>query len=158
MRAVALSVLVLIAGLMSAAPARAELYLGLAVDSGLFGVNIEVAGPAGSAYVVLGAYQGDTGYEIENMTAIVGVRRFQDGKFNEDGYFGGAFLGDVGGGTDYNRYGLGGEIGYQWVMEHLRTTLQAGIALMGEGSGKGAPAGGDPEPTALLGASINLRF
>lgn len=158
MRVVALSILVFVAGLTLAAPARAELYLGLAVESGLFGVNIELAGPVGSVYAVLGSYQGSTGYEFENMTGFVGLRRFQDGKFNEDGYFGGVFVGDIGGGTDYNRFGLGGELGYQWLTSHLRMTLQAGMALMGDGSGKGAPETGNIEPAALLGASISMRF
>lgn len=158
MRVVALSVMVFVAGLLSAAPARADLYVGLALESGLLGVNIEKAGPAGSVYVVLGAYGGATGFEPANMTGLIGLRRYQDGKYDASGYFGGVFLGDIGGGTDYTRYGVGGELGYQWMTDHLRMTLQAGMALMGEGSGTGAPANSDVEPSPLLGTSISLRF
>lgn len=158
MRVVALSLAVLVAGLLST-PAQAELLVGLTEDSGLLGINVEVAGSAGSAYVVIGAYQARTGIDPANLTGIVGLRRFQDGKFNQNGYFGGIFLGDVGGGTDYNRYGAGGELGYQWLTDHLRMTMHAGVALMGEASGPQAPvASSSVEPAPLLGASISLRF
>ena len=44
------------------------------------------------------------------------------------------------------------------VAEQNMASVAAGMALMGDGSGDGAPANGDIEPAALLGASINLRF
>lgn len=148
--------------LLASAPARAEMYLGLTADGQLLGVNIEFAGAVGSAYVVLGAYEANTGYEFENLTAIIGLRRFQGGKYKESSFFGGIFLGDVDGGPSYTRLGAGGEVGYQWVTENLRTTLHAGMALVGEASGEGAPvtssASASIQPSPLLGASVSLRF
>lgn len=158
MRALALSAAVLSAGLLSTQTARADLLVGLTTNSGLTGVNIEFVGEPGSAYIVLGSYVSGTGYEPENITGIIGVRRYMGGKHDQSTYFGGVYAGDIDGGPGYNRFGAGGEIGYQWVTAHLRMTLHAGMGLAGEGTGDGAPAGDDIEPVPQLGASISLRF
>lgn len=157
MRALALP-LVLAAAIAAPAVAHADLLLGLTTDNGLKGVNIEKTGPAGSVYVVLGSFQSNTGFEITNMTGILGFRRFQEGKYDEDAYFAGAFVGDIAGGPGYNRYGAGGELGYQWVTDHLRMTMSAGMALAGESSRGAAPGATAIEPVPLLAASISLRF
>ena len=68
MRALALYAAVLSAGLLSTQTARADLLVGLTTNSGLTGVNIELVGESGSAYVVLGSYVSGTGYEPENIT------------------------------------------------------------------------------------------
>lgn len=149
--------LLLFAAMTAATTARAELLVGLVTYSGLVGVNVEVAGQATSGYVVLGAYPADTGFEIDNLTGMLGFRRFQDGKSGESGYFGGGFVGDVDGGPGYNRFGAGGELGYQWITGNLRMTLQAGMALAGEGSRSPRPGGTDIEPIPHLGASISMR-
>lgn len=154
MRVLALSFLFVLA---VSTPARAEMLLGLMTSSGLNGVNMEWANDKGSVWVLLGAYQASTGFEPENLTGLVGMRRFLDGEFKKGG-FTGVFAGDVDGGTDYNRFGAGGEVGYQWVTTYLRTTLHAGVALAGEGSGAGAPAGDDIEPVLLVGASVSMRL
>ncbi len=162
MRVVALMLAALVAVVLVAAPAHAGMYVGLTADGELVGVNIEFAGSVGSVYAVLGTYQGKTGYEFENLTGIVGLRRFQDGAYNESSFFGGIFIGDVDGGPAYTRLGAGGEVGYQWVTTNLRMTLHAGMALAGEASGEGVPvatpASDGIAPVPLLGASVSLRF
>lgn len=159
MRAIALSLMLATSAALFAAPARAEFLVGLAATNELLGVNLEFAGTASSTYVVLGAYQSATGYEIDNLTGYVGYRRYQGGKFDQDTYFGGFFLGDVAGGPTYNRFGAGGELGYQWVSENLRVSAQVGLAIVGEASGTGVPAvsSGEPRPQALIGVSVSLR-
>lgn len=154
MRALALPALLLLA---ISTPARAEVLLGLMTSNGLNGFNLEWASDKGSFWVLAGAYQASTGFEPENLTGLLGVRRFLDGKL-QSGPFTGAFAGDVDGGTDYNRFGAGGEVGYQWLTTYLRTTLQAGVALAGEGSGPGAPADDDLKPILVLGASVSMRL
>lgn len=158
MRVVALSLAVLVTGILSAAPARAEFLVGLTADNELVGINLEVAGRLGSAYAVLGAYQSATGYEVANLTGIVGVRRFFSEAHDVNGYFGGIYAGDIAGGFNYNRFGVGGELGHQWLTDHLRMTLHAGMGLVGEGTGEGAPPDTEIKPTPLFGASISLRF
>ncbi|MFZ5756621.1 MAG: hypothetical protein ACOY3X_06935 [Pseudomonadota bacterium] len=147
----------LVAAMTVASTARAELLVGLTTNSGITGVNVEVVGKGTSGYILLGAYPDDTGYEPENLTGMIGFRRFQGGKADQNGYFGGGFAGDVDGGPGYNRFGAGGELGYQWLTDHLRFTLHAGMALAGESS-RGAREGQtDISPVPHLGASVSLR-
>ncbi|MFZ5723179.1 MAG: hypothetical protein ACOY33_05905 [Pseudomonadota bacterium] len=157
MRASALP-LILAAAIAVPGIAQADMLVGLASASGLKGFNIEKTWPSGSVYVLLGSYQSATGFEFENLTGIIGFRRFQGAKSDASGYFGGAYAGDVDGGPDFNRYGAGGELGYQWVTDHLRITMQAGMALAGESSRGERQGGTELEPVPLLGASISLRF
>lgn len=157
MRAVALP-LVLAAALAAPAAAQADMLVGLASANGLKGVNLEKTGRLGSVYMLLGTYQSNTGFNVENMTGMLGVRRFQGGKFDQSGYFGGAFAGDIDGGPEFTRYGAGGEIGYQWVTAHLRMTMQAGMALVDESSRGPEPGGTSIEPLPVLGLSVSLRF
>lgn len=157
MRAFALP-LVLATVLAAPVAAQADMLVGLASANGLKGVNLEKTGRLGSLYVVLGTYQGGTGFNVENMTGMLGFRRFQGGKFDESGYFAGGFAGDIDGGPEFTRFGAGGEIGYQWVTAHLRMTMQAGMALVDESSRGPEPGGTTVEPLPVLGASISLRF
>lgn len=156
MRVVALPLL-LAALLAMPCAARADFLLGLASTHGMTGLNVEKTGDAGSVYALLGAYPAETGFEFADLTGIIGFRRFQGGKF-ASGYFAGGFIGDVDGGPDFTRYGAGGEIGYQWLTEHLRMEAHAGMSLAGESS-RGAREGDtDISPVPMLGASISLRF
>lgn len=155
MRVLALPALIFF--LLLSMPARAEVLLGVMTSNGLNGVNVEWVGEEGSVWVLAGAYQASTGLEPENLTGLVGFRRFLDGKY-ESGFFGGAFAGDVDGGTSYNRFGAGGELGYQWVKSNLRTTLQAGVALVGDATGDSVPEEGDTRPVLVLGASVSMRL
>lgn len=157
MRAFALP-LVLATVLAAPVAAQADMLVGLGSANGLKGVHLEKTGRLGSLYALLGTYQSDTGFNVENMTGMVGYRRFQGGKFDESGYFGGAFAGDIDGGPDFNRFGAGGEIGYQWVTAHLRMTMQAGMALVDEPSRGAEPGGTSIEPLPVLGLSASLRF
>lgn len=157
MRAIALSVAVAAATVFAATNVRAEFLVGIAGANELMGVNLEFAGQASSFYVVLGAYQAKTGYEIDNLTGLMGYRRYQGGQFTKNTYFGGVFAGDVDGGATYNRFGAGGEFGYQWITENLRVTAQAGLAIVGEPSNASPTKPGDPEPHLLIGASVSLR-
>ncbi len=156
MRVLALPCIALL--LAVSATSRADMLIGLAAANELAGVNIEFVGEGSSFYAVLGSYQSNTGYELDDLTAVVGYRRFQGGQALQSGYFGGAFAGDIDGGPGYNRFGAGGEVGYQWMTDHLRMSLQAGVGLVGESS-RGPKAGStDVEPVAVIGAGINLRF
>lgn len=158
MRALALPV-ILAAMLIAPAPSRADMLVGVATVNGLKGINLEKTAQWGSVYLLAGAYQSNTGFELaENLTGIVGFRRFQERRYDQNAYFGGGFAGDLDGGPDYSRYGAGGELGYQWVTEHLRITMQGGLALMGEPSRGARPNSTEIEPILLLGASISLRF
>lgn len=158
MRVLALSSMVAATLVLAAAPARADFLLGIAGTNELMGTNFEWAGEASSTYIVLGAYQSKTGYEIANMTGYLGHRRYIGGSFQKSTFFGGFVLGDLAGGDTYNRPGIGGEIGYQWLTENLRVTAQGGMAIVGEASGIGAPLSTDPEPISLIGVSANIRF
>lgn len=157
MRALALP-LFLVATAVVPVVARAELLVGLATENGLKGVNVEKTGTAGSAYAVVGTYQSPTGFKPTHLTGMLGLRRFQGGKFDEDGYFGGAFLGDIAGGPNRHRYGVGGEVGYQWMTDHLRLTLEAGMALAGAPSTGATPGSTAITPVPLLAASVSFRF
>lgn len=144
--------------LLTSFPAKAEILLGLMTSNGLNGVNVEwVKDDTRSYWLLAGAYQASTGFEPENLTGLLGVRKFLEGKYATS-MFGGFFAGDVDGGTDYNRLGIGGELGYQWLTRNLRTTLQAGVALAGEASGDAPPKGDDVRPILVLGASIAMRI
>lgn len=143
---------------VASVPARADFLLGLVAANELVGTNFEWAGEASSTYIVLGAYQAKTGFEIEDMTAYVGHRRYAGGAFAKSTFFGGVVLGDLGGGPTYNRPGIGGEAGYQWLTENLRVSIQAGVAILGEASGMGGPTTTDPEPQSFIGAGASIRY
>lgn len=153
-----LALLALLSALSVPSPAKAEVLLGLMTSNGLNGVNVEwVKDDNGSFWLLAGAYQASTGFEPENLTALLGMRRFLEGKYGA-GMFGGFFAGDVDGGTRHNRLGAGGEIGYQWLTKNLRSTLQAGVALAGEASGDAPPEGSDIRPVLVVGASVSMRL
>lgn len=158
LRALLCSLPLLSLSLLSTA-VRADTLVGVSVANELFGANIEAAGSWGSVYAVLGSYQAKTGFNLfENVTGYVGYRGYLDNKYDQDNYFGGFFIGDVAGGDNYNRYGAGGEIGYQWVSDTLRTELHGGLAIVGEATGTGVPLVNEVKPQAIIGASVSLRF
>lgn len=156
MRFFALSSMIAMVLALAAAPARADFLIGLAAVNEFMGTNLEWAGEESSTYVVLGAYQAKTGYEIESLTGIVGHRRYAGGSFHKSTFFGGFYIGDLDGGPAYNRFGAGGEVGYQWLKENLRITAQAGLAIL-EPEDLGATAT-EPEPQSLIGVSASLRY
>jgi hypothetical protein len=144
---------------ISAQAAKAEFLLGLVVANELLGSSLEWAGEASSTYLVLGSYQSKAGYQVEDMTAYVGHRRYAGGVFAKSSFFGGVLLGDLGGGPNFNRPGIGGEAGYQWLTENLRVSLNAGVVILGEPSGaSGTGSTSDPEPASFIGAGAAIRF
>jgi hypothetical protein len=145
--------------LLAAVPARAEFWLGLIDMNGMAGFNFEWAGSAGSGWLAVGSYQGNTGFEFDNTTGSAGWRWYNEGKFDQSGYFGGVILGDLDGAANYNRFGAGGELGYQWVTQHLRMTVQGGLTVVDAPTdGPKSATEQDPEPKAIFGASISLRI
>lgn len=153
MRRLAFSVLL---AMLLPAAAQAEFWLGVGVDGGIAGINIEVANDRGSAWILVGAYQSSTGFELfDEMTAVAGVRRYQTG-YSQNGYFAGLFLGDVDGSDGEPRLGAGGELGYQWLTDNLRMTLQAGMALAEGDDNK--PGESAVKPVPMLGASVSMRL
>lgn len=144
--------------MLSSAVSRADFLLGLVAANELVGTSLEWAGEASSTYLVLGAYQSKAGYQVEDMTAYLGHRRYAGGVFAKSTFFGGVLLGDLGGGPTFNRPGIGGEAGYQWLTENLRVSLNAGVVILGEASGTGAPTATEPEPTSFIGAGAAIRF
>jgi len=143
---------------MSSASARAEFLLGLVAANELVGTSLEWAGDASSTYLVLGSYQSKAGYQVEDITAYLGHRRYAGGVFAKSTFYGGVLLGDLGGGPTFNRPGIGGEAGYQWLTENLRVSLNAGVVILGEASGTGGPTATDPEPSSFIGAGAAIRF
>lgn len=158
MRVTALSSMIATVLVLFAAPARAEFLLGIVAANELMGTNFEWAGEASSTYVVLGTYQDKTGFNVENLTGYLGHRRYAGGLFHKSTFFGGFYVGDLAGGPTYNRIGAGGEVGYQWLTDNLRVSVQAGVALIGEASGENGPTTTDPEPQSFMGAGASIRF
>lgn len=158
MRAVALSLALLPVVLMPAA-ARAEVAVGIGGFNEFLGTSVEYVGTHSSFFVAGGAYQARSGYQLDNLTGYAGYRRYI-GDAGKSTYFGGVILGDIDGGANYNRFGAGGELGYQWVTEHLRIRGFVGMAIAGDGTGPGAPPNqtGEPEPQALIGGTVSIRF
>lgn len=155
MRALALPVLLGV--MLFPSTTRAEFYLGVMGISGLNGIAAEWADTWGSVWLLAGAYQAASGFELDNATGLAGYRRFQNGGFNRSGFFGGALVGDVDGGTEDNNFGAGGEVGYQWVTQSLRSSLHAGVALVSDEGDPGA-SGQGIKPVGLFGASVSLRL
>lgn len=155
MRARALTLLVAILLAVTSASARAEFLLGLVAANELVGTNFEWAGEASSTYIVLGAYQAKTGFEIADMTGYIGHRRYAGGVFAKSTFFGGVVAGDLGGSPGITRAGIGGEAGYQWLTENLRVSIQAGLAIL---EADPASANSEPEPESFIGAGASIRF
>ena len=158
MRVTALYALAVAALLSAPVPVRADFLLGMSVTNELVGPTFEWAGDASSTYLALGAYQGNTGYDVENLTGYIGHRRYVGGDFHKRSFYGDFFLGDLGGGPTFNRFGAGGAVGHQWLTENLRVYVAAGVVVLGEASGTGGPTSTDPEPQSILGAGASIRY
>ena len=135
-----------------AVQARAEVLIGLGNISGFTGPNLEWAGERTSYYVMPGIDTDSTG--LHTLHWIAGLRhRIDYGLSSTTGFYTGAIVGDLGGNNDYNRYGAGGTLGYQWVKEYTRITLDSSLLVLE----RKPEAGLEEEPRVVLGVTISLR-
>lgn len=120
-------------GLLSVSPVKAELLYGVGFANNLVGPQLEWAGRHYTAYVLPGLHTKDGGLDVEDIRWVIGARyRLDGGTTVTNGFYVGAVAGDLGknGGKKRERYGIGMELGHQWVTTNLRWTLGAGIAAL----------------------------
>lgn len=116
-------------------------YLGLAAWNGLAGVQVEVANPVGSVFIMAGGHA-DTGsvddWEKGNRFGFMAGLRFLAGDGLSSGWHGTLFGGTLAVETQredgrrvaYQRLGGGGGLGYQLVRERLRAGFTLGVAQL----------------------------
>jgi len=132
---------------------RAELLVGIGYMNGVVGPNLEWAWQRNTAYVLPGAHLGNQGLE-DDFRWVAGMRhRIDRGTTVTSGFFTGAMVGDLGGEKHYERLGVGGELGHQWVGNFLRLTVSGGIALLEELKEEDL----DMEPQLTIGVTLSLR-
>lgn len=140
--------------LLLPALSQAELLLGIGYVNGMVGPNIEWAWQRHTAYVQPGAHLGDYGLEDDELRWVAGMRyRLDRGTTVTSGFFTGFMVGDLGGERQYERLGVGGELGHQWVGNYLRLTISGGMALLEELSERDL----DAEPQFVLGVTLSVR-
>ena len=153
MRDLALSFL-LFACLLAAPVTRADTLVGIAFVEGLTGLNLEYMGERTSYYGVFGAHSGSGGLEAGDNRWVVGFRKRVDrAPMASPGFFVGMVAGDLGGRKQYERLGVGGELGHQWLTPNSRTTLSAGFAALEEVEEQAVEA----EPGVFLGVTWSVR-
>ncbi len=132
---------------------RAEGLIGLGIVHNVNGLNLEWTFEHSSVYVIPGFYFDSTG-RADDLAWVTGFRhRLEGGAMSEDGFYNGIIAGHLDGTRGTDRLGAGGELGYQWVADHTRWTLSAGLAALEERErfDKGV------EPQAFFGFSVSLR-
>lgn len=140
--------------LFAASPAMAEGLIGFAYVNNLNGLNLEWAFERNTVYAVSGFHTDDNGIDTEDFRYLVGARHIiNDGNTETSGFYTGFMAGDLGGRRQYERLGVGGELGHQWVTEYTRWTLSGGLAVLEEIEERNL----DNEPEAFIGFSISLR-
>lgn len=105
-----------------------SVYTGVGLFSDMLNVNTEAVTDLGNFYVRVGRFMESDAGAAFNM----GWRYPVTGGRDEEGYFVGAFLGQVvastrDGNQEYHRNGAGLDISYQWVTEHTRKTVSVGL-------------------------------
>lgn len=139
-------------------PALAQGYIGITKMHEIFGMNFETAGDWGGAFVVVGANDNSTGYEFqEDLTFIAGYRRYIDGVYDQSNFYLSFLAGDLDGTARYNRYGLGGELGYQWVSDHLRSTLSVSLAAVESINDPAVPKVDKAKPVMFFSYSVSMK-
>lgn len=134
--------------------ARAEFLIGIAHISGLTGPNLEWAGERTSYYVVPALESKRTGLGEDEVRWVVGLRhRLERGLTSTSGFYSGLTAGDLGGEDDYNRWGAGGELGYQWIKEYSRITLSSGVVVLEAVEEEELKE----EPQLIIGITFSLR-
>ena len=141
-----------------------EKYIGFTRYGTLSGLNLEYAGKHGGAWVILGARQSSTGFNVEDdLTIVLGYRRYLENEYNKSNWFGGVVAGDLFGTGAGSRFGIGGEGGYQWLKENVRFTVGGAVVLLEEikegekGDGGVIRSARDMEPKLLVSFGANLR-
>lgn len=149
----------LIAALLSlgfSLSAQADVYqyggLGL-FNNGLF-ANYQVGNKYGNLEFRVGQFRDVGPGWLFNMSA----RRYIEQDANSDGFYVGVYLGQIEttpvGGKQYERFGAGGEMGFQWVTPYTKTEFFGGL-----GVARPVSFGGDTvkaSPEFLVGLSIAL--
>ena len=135
--------------------ARAEFLIGPSSVNSVIGPTFEWAGQRSSYYAVVGAHMARGGWDVEDdMRWVIGSRhRLDRGTTDTSGFYVGALAGDLGGRRQYERLGIGGEIGHQWVGEFLRLTVSSGLAILEEQEERD----NDYEPMIVMGISLMIR-
>lgn len=153
MRDLALSFL-LFACLLAAPVTRADTLVGIAFVEGLTGLNLEYMGERTSYYGVFGAHSNSGGFETDDTRWQLGFRkRVERSPMASPGFYVGMVVGDLGGRKQYERLGVGGELGHQWLTPNTRTTVSVGLAALEELKEQAL----DAEPGVFLGVSWSIR-
>lgn len=121
----------LLLGLLSVAPVKSEMLYGIGFANNLVGPQIEWAARHHSFYVLPGLLAKNGGFDVEDVRWVIGARyRLEGGTTVADGFYVGAVAGDLGKHNHVKRYGIGLELGHQWVTNNMRWTLGAGVAAL----------------------------
>lgn len=137
------------------AVAQGELLIGVGQVNGVVGPNLEWGFEHSSIYAIPGGQITSAGWNApDDFRWVVGARRRIDqGQTTTSGFFAGAMVGDLGAESRFERLGVGGEFGYQWVTPYLRWTLSSGVAILEDLEEKQA----DTAPLVIFGASVSFR-
>jgi len=141
--------------LLLPAAAQGELLVGVGQVNGVVGPNLEWGFERSSIYAIPGGQITSAGWNApDDFRWVVGARRrIAREQTITSGFFTGAMVGDLGGESRFERLGVGGEFGYQWVTTYLRWTLSSGVALLEELEEKNE----DSAPLVIFGASVSFR-
>ena len=141
-----------------------DTFWGLGSYGTLTGLNFELSGDKGGAWLLVGSHGGTTSlFEPDRVTAMFGYRRYFAGDQNKSNFFGGLVMGDAYGTGSGPRLGVGGEMGYQWLKQYVRATFSGGVLILEEiPEGTKADNGGERtvhemEPQMLFSFSLSLR-
>jgi hypothetical protein len=135
-------------------PGPDGMMVGYGFVNNINGVNLEWAFEHNTVYAIPGYYFDSGGAVTENFVWVTGFRhRLEEGSTRDSGFFTGLMAGHLDGRRQYDRLGVGGELGYQWVADHTRWTLSAGLAALEEQEERNQ----DAEPEAFFAFSVSLR-
>lgn len=140
--------------LLSAQAAYADRLVGIGFVDGLTGLNLEYMAERTSYYALLGSHTSSTGQETDDFRWQVGLRKRLDrAPAASPGFYTGLVAGDLGGRKQFERMGIGGELGHQWLTTHTRTTVSGGLGVVEEIEERNL----DAEPIFFIGLSWSLR-
>jgi hypothetical protein len=140
--------------LLTASNALADRVIGIGYVESMTGLNLEYMAEKRSFYGIIGAHLSTTGYETDDMRWVIGTRkRIDRSLMMTKGFYTGFLAGDLGGRKQYERLGLGWELGHQWLTEHTRSTVSAGFAVLEEIEERNL----DVEPGFFIGLTWGIR-